>query len=195
MLFIVGVVTLFAFVWEYIDKKRIAKKKIEYQKIGELIFQNNIDEFNNLYNLYLNDHKGFKRLKKEYKNFDIEKFEPIDIFFEFGNSKQLLLMTDWNGEENEKEIEIYLEEYLKQKLSWTNADNLIAQVKEEHRNKGEFIVDLFKALDEDLQTINKKLLFFDLGDSYTYTVIDNKTYDEVISKSGKEIHGADKLKK
>jgi hypothetical protein len=168
--------------------------------IGKLLFSNDKEGFDSFYNLYLSDKAKFlsenDEFLQEYDHFDLQKLKPIEVLYLFGNAKELLCMTDWRGEENEQEIETFIDHLLTQKHTWTNTSNLRVGTDEDKQRDGKFIIDLLKSIDKDLQTINQRLVFFDLGwDAYVYTTVDSNTFREVISTSPNEFHGVEKLKK
>ena len=181
-------------------QKKKQTTKLDTLEIGQLLFQNNKKEFQVFYNLYSADYEKFKpkynTILKNYNNFDLENLKPIEILYIFGDNKKAINLIDWRGEENLYEIEDHIENQLNQKLDWTNTVNLRTGVDEELQTDGIFIIDLFKSVDNDLRTINQKLIFFDLGwDSYIFKTVDNLTFDKIISKSPDNFHGTDNLRK
>jgi len=167
---------------------------------GQLLFPELKSDFEVFYNKYLTDKTTFltdnEEILEDYDNFELDKLKPIEVIYIFGDSKERLWMTDWRGEENEREIEQFIESKLKIKTDWTNVNVLRNGADEEKQRDGEFIIDLLKTIDKDLETLNKKLIFIDLGwDAYVYTVIDQVSYKTVTDKSGTLFHGTEKLKK
>ncbi|MCO4293172.1 hypothetical protein NF867_09875 [Solitalea sp. MAHUQ-68] len=181
---------------ERAEKKR-GKNDSDLLRIGKLIFQNHKEEFDSFYNLYLHDKKKFSA-QKELQGFDLENLRPIDVLSIFGESKNLVHLIDWRGEEDEDKIETHIEEnILKEKHNWTNTNKLrLGVVSDEKQRNGKFIIDLFKSVDKDLQTINQRIIFLDLGsDAYAYMTVDSKTFDEIIISSPDNFHGTNKLRK
>lgn len=168
--------------------------------LGQLLFPNNKEAFDTFYNLFLSDKKTFlsrnNELLEDYDNFDLEKLEPLEVLYIFGDSKELIYMTDWRGEENEREIEAFIDKLGTQKHTWTNTEKLRSSTDEDEQRNGKFIIELFKAVDKDLQAIDQRLIFLNLSwDAYVYTTISSKTFEEIVSKSSGKFHGVDKLKK
>ena len=176
------------------DRKKSIENDSQLEKIGMLIFPDYKDEFKKFYSLYLQDPKQFLA-QEELQEFDLGNIRPIDVLYLFGEIKSLVHLIDWRGEEDEDEIETYLENnHLKHKHTWTNTSKLRVGVSEEKQRNGKFIITLFKSIDKDLQTINKQLIFLDLGsDAYAYTTVDTNTFDEIINNSPSNFHGSNTL--
>jgi len=167
---------------------------------GQLLFSEFKPDFEVFLNLFLNDKKIFladnQELLADYDNFELEKLMPIEVIYLFGDSKQKVGMTDWRGEENEREMEHFIEEKLKIKTVWTNVNELRKGADEEKQRDGEFIITLLKTIDKDLAPLNKRLILFDLGwDAYVYTVVDQVAYKTITDKCSAHFHGTDKLSK
>jgi hypothetical protein len=187
----------------YQDKKNTRKRKIKNTKIdsleiGQLLYPDPKKEIQTFLNLYHADFEKFKnkycKILKNYNDFDLENLRPIEMLYIFGDNKQLINLTDWRGEENLNEIKEYIEKQLKQEIGWTNTTNLRAKVNEELQTDGKFIIDLFKHIDKDLQTINQKLIFFNLNwDSYVFKTIDCLTFELITNKASDFFHGTENL--
>jgi hypothetical protein len=167
---------------------------------GQLLFPELKTDFEVFFNTFIKDKKTFlsdnKELLEDYDNFELDKLKPIEVIYIFGDSKEKIWMTDWRREENEREIENFFENKLKIKSDWTNVNGLRKGADEEKQRDGEFIIDLLKAIDKDLEPLNKKLIFIDLGwDAYVYTVVDQVSYKTVTEKFGALFHGTEKLRK
>lgn len=172
----------------------------EFLKIAEMIFPDYKNDFSDFYNLYLSNRKKFLTqkifLSKDIENFDLKHLKPIEVLYIFADSKNLVHLIDWRGEENEREIEAFIDRLIKQKHPWTHTSKLRNGLNEEKQRDGKFIIDLFRSLDKDLQAIGKSVFFFELNwDAYVYTVIASKTLDEIEKKSLNDFHGVDKLRK
>lgn len=167
---------------------------------GQLLFPELKTDFEIFFNSFLKDKKIFltdnQELLEDYDNFELDKLKPIEVIYIFGDSKKKLWMTDWRGEENEKEIENFFEDKLKIKTDWRNVNEIRKGVDEERQRDGKFIIDLLKTIDKDLETLNKRLIFLDLGwDAYVYTVVDQVSYKTITDKFGTLFHGTEKLRK
>jgi hypothetical protein len=169
-----------------------------YLEIGNKLFIDDNSKFNKFFNLYLNDKSMFaskyKKILIEYTNFDIENLKPIEAFYIFADSKNILFQSDWKDEENESEIEVFIQQLIHQKIVWANTTSFRINTIAETQGKGTYIVGLLKSIDKDLQIINHKLLFFELDwDSYIYTAINQEKFDFVINNSTKYFHGIEKI--
>lgn len=168
--------------------------------IGAILFPELITDFETFFNTFLKDKKRFttknRELLEDYGNFELDKLNPIEVIYIFGDSKGKLLTTDWRGEENEREIENFLEDKLQIKTDWKNVNEIRKGVDEEIQRDGKFIIDLLKTIDKDLEPLNKRLFFLDLGwDAYVYTVINQDSYKTITDKFGAHFHGTEKLRK
>ena len=173
-------------------------KKEELSSAGHYLFPDFAAEFVTFFNEYQNNKKRFissnKSLLVGYDNFELEQLKPIEVLYIFGDSKQKVTITDWRGEENEREIEHFLENKLQIKSSWTNTNELRKAIGEKKQNDPEFVIALLKTIDKDLQPLKKRIIFFDLGwDSYVYTAVSQASYKMLTEKFGTFFHGTDKL--
>ena len=168
--------------------------------IGTILFSGLNKDFENFFMTFLKDKKAFlkenEKLLEEYDNFELSKIKPIEVIYIFGDSKEKLWMTDWRGEENEKETEKFLEDKLQIMTDWRNVNEIRKGVDEERQRDGKFIIDLLKTIDKDLEPLNKRLIFLNLGwDAYVYTVVDQFSYKTITDKFGTLFHGTEKLRK
>ena len=196
-LLILGLVGFIYWINDELKVERKNKKDTsELFNIGLLIFQNHKEEFETFYSLFQKDKKKFIS-QNELLDYDFNTLKPIDVLYLFAESKKLVHIIDWRGEENEMEIEEFIENnIIKQAHNWTNSTNLRNSISLDKQRDGKFIVDLFKAINKDLKSISQKLLFFELGsDVYTFTTVDFITFDEIIKKSPNYFHGSNKLRK
>jgi hypothetical protein len=190
-----------------IEKRRNSESKAliktsdkELIEIGPFLFSELSNDYTTFIRSYLTDKKTFlnenKKLLEEYDNFEMEKLKPIEVIYIFGDSKGKLWMTDWRGEENETEIEQFFEDKLQIKTDWKNVTDIRKGLEEEKQRDGKFIIDLLNTFDKDLETLNKRLIFLNLGwDAYVYTVIDQVSYKTITDKFGTLFHGTEKLRK
>lgn len=181
-----------------IKSNLIFVNQTELLEAGQLLFPNHQPGFEKFFNLFISDKKEFltenRELLKDYKNFDLEKLQAIEIIYIFGDNKKLLWITDWRGEENEREIESFLQNKLQIKTDWTNVNKLRKEADSEKQRDGNLIIDLLKAIDKDLEPIHKKMIFLELGwDSYVYTVVDQTSFKTINDKFGKLFQGIEKL--
>ncbi|PZX45988.1 DUF6630 family protein [Algoriphagus chordae] len=168
--------------------------------IGTMLFSGHKTDFEIFFNTFLKDKNTFltenEVFLEDYDNFELDKLKPIEVIYIFGDSKGKLWMTDWRGEENGREIENFLEDKLQIKTDWQNVNEIRKGVDEERQRDGKFIIDLLKTIDKDLETLNKRLIFLDLGwDAYVYTVVDQLSYKAITDKFGTLFHGTENLRK
>ena len=183
-----------AFVYEVIKRKRKSRKSTELLTLGAKVFPDFEDEFTNFYSLYLKDTKKFVAQNLE-RLTDFKSPKPIEVAYVFATSKNLVQLIDWKGEENEGEIEAFIDGLLKEKLSWEESLQLRKSIDPDEQRDGQFIVDLFRSIDKDLRKIKQRLLFFDLGsDSYAYIVVSLKNFGQIKKdQSTVFFYGVDKL--
>lgn len=190
-----------------IEKRRNNDSKLSvktYDKelidIGTLLFPELKTYFETFFNTFLNNKKRFltenKQLLEDYDNFQLDKLTPLEVIYIFGDSKEKLWMTDWRGEENEREIQNFLEDKLQIKTDWKNVNEIRKEVDEEKQKDGKIILDLLKTIDKDLEALNKRLIFLDLSwDAYVFTVVDQVSYKSITDNFGTLFHGTEKLRK
>ncbi len=181
-------------------KSNVLVNNSDLLEAGQLLFPELKTDFKVFYETFLKNKKDFIAnnidLLKGYDNFELNKLKPIEAMYIFGDSKKKLWMTDWCGEENEREIENFIENELKISTEWTIANELRKGADEVTQRDGKFIIDLLKSIDKDLTSINKSLLFLDLGwDAYVYTVVDQTTLKTINEKFGTLFYGTEKFTK
>ena len=175
---------IFIGAWFYGKNEEKKKKKAaaDYLRAGELLFADQREGFTEFYQSYL------RRKKKE-------EDEPMDALNEFADGRNLLGVTDWRGEENEGEVEEFIEQLLGQKIVWTHTALLRSEVPLDEQRDGGFIVDLFKAMDKDLKAIDRRLLFLGLSDTYEYMVVPVRVLEDVRKMKLSGLRGAGELRK
>jgi hypothetical protein len=166
--------------------------------VGKILFPDAIQAWETFYGSFISDRKIFisqnSQLLSSYDNFDLSNLKPIEVLYIFGDSKGLITVTDWRGEENENEIEESLNKVLKQNYTWTNALKTREGLKENQQRDGKFVIELLKSIDKDLQTTGHRLIFLQLGwDAYVFMPVGASVFNEVISKSPGEFYGVEKL--
>ena len=184
------------------NKKTTLRKTSQEEliEIGQYLFADFKTDFEAFFNSFLKDKRTFiienKELLEEYNNFQLDKLKAIEVIYIFGNSKQKLYLTDWRGEENEREIENFIEDKLLIKINWKNVNVLRKGVDEKKQRDGKFIIDLLKIIDKDLEPLNKRLVFFNLGwDAHVYTIVDQTSHNKITDKFGAFFHGTENLSK
>ncbi|MCR8558984.1 hypothetical protein KXD93_15105 [Mucilaginibacter sp. BJC16-A38] len=196
IIFITMMVT--ALVYDLVIKKRKSTEQQDFLNETEHLLGDSYAEFIAFKNLYARNLKAFRiqndELIKSNNQFDFKDLKPIEILYLFASSKNLVYMTDWKGEENEYEIEAFLETLLKKPV-WKNAAAFRNNLSNKKLRDEQFIIGLLKSLDKDLQTIDQRLIFLDLGwDAYVYMCINTKAYNQVMNKAPKFLHGVGKLR-
>lgn len=180
---IIDVILCFAFMYfveKYFDKPEKINKSA-FLEVGKILFQKHENEFIAFYNSYLKEKNSTDR--------------AIDILIEFAELKEIGLLIDWRGEENEFEIQEFISQQINKEISWKNADLLRGKHGDKDLNNGDFVIKLFKAIDKDLMSHELKLLFLDTGgDSYYLMIVKNNIYQEIIAKKLNDFHGVSKLK-
>jgi hypothetical protein len=162
----------------------------ELFEIGTILFPEFKIDFKTFFDTFQKDRKGFL------VEFEMNKLKPIEFVYIFGDSKGKLSTTDWRGEENEREIEYYIENKLQIKTNWYNVNEIRKGVDQETQRDGKFIIELLKTIDKDLEPLNKRLVLLDLGwDAYVYTVIDQVSYQTITDKFVTYFYGTEKLSK
>jgi len=189
-------VFIFALIYEMLKKRHDFHLEKEFLTVAEVISPK-YKGFSDFYNLYKNDRNKFLTrfsLSHDVENFDLENLKPIEVLYIFANAKNLVHLVDWKGEENEGEIEAFIDGLLKQQHSWTQTLKLRNDLKENKAGQSQFIIELFQSVDKDLQATDNRLIFFELNwDAYVFTVVASKIFDDITGKRLTEIHGVDKL--
>ena len=198
-----AIILILIFAYQFIKANsgtKLLTSNSNYLEIGLLLFPNHKNEFESFFNSFTASKAKFisdyDELLQDYDNFELEKLKAIEVLYIFGDSKKQLWLTDWKGEENEKEIETFVEKHLNQKITWTNASKFRSDNAKTDQRDGNFVIDLFKQADKDLQQINRRLIFFSLGwDAYVFTTVDTKSFNQITTKMPSNFEGADKLRK
>jgi len=165
---------------------------------GRVLYAGDQQAFEDFFNLFLADKKKFVAEKENILAdyfFENDELRTIDVLYIFGDQHGKLVFTDWKGEENTREIEASIHQKLNLAPAWTHTDKLRATATEAQERDGKFIIELLKAIDRDLNAVNKQLLFFNLGwDAYVYTALDKATFTQIVALAPDDFHGANKLK-
>lgn len=172
----IGLIFLIGLFYELKKGANQRKKGVDFLRIANSIrpdFQNEIESF-------------FKSSKR--------KAKPIDLYQSFMMSKGQAINIDWSGEENEGEIEELIESMTHQKIEWIKTKEVREKQKAKKSTSAKFVIKILKAVDADLSVHNLRLLFLQTdGDSYSFTTVDNKTFEKVLTHLKKDFYPADKL--
>ncbi|GHN01805.1 hypothetical protein WSM22_32940 [Cytophagales bacterium WSM2-2] len=108
--------------------------------------------------------------------------------------KTQLINIDWSGEENEGEIQNFIETANQQTITWTKVNDLREKQNIALNSPDKFLIKLLKAIDADIKQIDRRLLFLKTdGDNYLFTSVDEPTYRRALTQSKEEFFGIDKL--
>lgn len=180
-------------------KVRSAANTLSLREVGMLLYSSRRVEFLDYFDLYLTDAAQFAvkyadPLKRHYGEVP-HLPDETDVFYIFSTIVQASYVVDWRGEEDENEVEAFVESRIGQKLPWQAVRQLRGTVPENTRD-GRFIIDLFTAMDQDLQQIDMGLLFFDTGgDSYVLHVTDRVMLQRLSTDAPSYFHGVEKLRR
>ena len=185
LIILVGSSLIYLVRFEIKSKKALTRNKSQYLELGKLLFKNYTNDFEVFYNSYLQG-----------ENEVISKsLRPIETLQKFTEKKGLSLIIDWKGEENEGEIEEFINSRIEKTISWKNTTKLREYNTCDVTRDSKFIIRLFKTIDKDLEEIKKKLLFFELGtDTFIFTVTDTTTFRKIIKIESKDFYGTEKLR-
>ena len=183
----------------------LAKKKIglagsntDFLEIGQLIYPNHKDEFRAYFSTFIENKSDFINENEDLiDEYGFDNVNALEATYLFGDNRGLLGYIDWRGEENENEVEGFIEDQIGQtNFNWDNSKKLRQSSTSINQRDGEFVIDLFKAVDKDLKADNKQLIFFDLGfDAYVFIATSKEIFDSVSEKEPSSFHGTEKLKK
>jgi hypothetical protein len=198
-------IIIFAVIFLVIGAFTLAKKKIgltgnntDFLEIGQLIYPSQKDEFRAYFSTFIENKSDFINENVDLiDEYGFDNVNALEATYLFGDNRGLLGYIDWRGEENENEVEEFIEDQIGQTdFNWDNSKKLRQLSTSKNQRDGEFVIDLFKAVDKDLKADNKQLLFFDLGfDSYVFIATSKQIFDSVREKAPSSFHGTEKLKK
>jgi hypothetical protein len=191
-------------------------QEVDFLHLGKVLYKADAAEFETYYTLYQTDETAFYEkysdlLQSEDRNYidntiDDDEYDDeyyhssyfvhfslLEVVYSFGEYKQEALNVDWPGEENEGEIEEFVQSQCAQEIVWTNVNALRASAKP-NRKGGFFALQLFKAIDKDLQIQGKNLLFFNLSwDAYALIPLESELCEEVVGIGASCFKGVDDL--
>jgi len=194
-------VLLFPFKIAYIiitDKKGNKRKinssvKFDIKPVGQLLYPDLTKDFDDFLNLYSKNKTEFRKKYKEVQTDDNELSE-IELLQSFGDINQKLGFTDWKGEENEFEIVEYIEEQIQGEITWTNSASLRKSIAIDKQRDGKFILKLFQEIDKDLQLVDFRLIFLNMGwDAYIFLPVTQQSFDKVFELAPNQFENANDL--
>lgn len=169
------------------------KEKFDTKQVGFLLFPDLKVEFENYLDLYKTNKSEFRKKYKEHQK-DIEDFTELNLIQSFGDIKQKLGFIDWKGEENEFEIDEYIEGQVQKEITWTKSNLLRKSISVDKQRDGKFIVKLFQAMDKDLQLLNLRLIFLNMGwDAYIFLPVTQQTFDKIFELAPNQFENAKDL--
>ncbi|MDI9873043.1 DUF6630 family protein [Flectobacillus rivi] len=151
----------------------------DIQQVGYLLFPDLNRKFDEFLELYTKNKVSFQKLYQELQRNKME-LSQLELIQSFGSINQRLSLTDWKGEENEFEIQDFIDKQVQQSIIWENTNALGKSVTLDKQRDGKFIIQLFQAIDLDLQSANGRLLFLNLDwDAYVFLPVTTQTFDKI----------------
>jgi hypothetical protein len=151
----------------------------DIHQVGYLLFPDLNRKFDEFLVLYATDKVSFQKQYQELKGNNME-LSPLELIQSFGSINQRLGLTDWKGEENELEIQDFIDKQVPQTIIWKISDALRKSVTLDKQRDGIFIMQLLQAIDLDLQSTNVRLLFLNLDwDAYVFLPVTTGTFDKI----------------
>jgi hypothetical protein len=194
-------ILLFPFKIAYIiltDKKGNKRKinsgvKFDIKKVGQLIYPDLTKDFDDFINLYSKNKTEFRKRYKEIE-IDSNELSELELLQSFGDIKQELGFIDWKGEEDEFEIEGYIEKQIQKEIAWTKSTLLRKSIAIDKQRDGKFILKLFQAIDKDLQFIKFRLIFLNMGwDAYIFLPVTQQVFNKVFELAPNQFENAKEL--
>ncbi|NMM47697.1 DUF6630 family protein [Marinigracilibium pacificum] len=177
-------------------KSESTNNKYDLLEIGQLIYLDYKEEFRAYLIPFLDNKAEFIEENEDLiDEYGFEEINVLEAIYMFGDYRGLLGYIDWRGEENENEVEEYVEKQLGvENYNWINTQKLRQSVDYENLRDGEFIIELFKAIDKDLKAENKQLLFFNLDiDAYVFIATTNDNFNTICKIEPNSFYRSNKL--
>jgi hypothetical protein len=130
--------------------------------LGKNLYHTHSAEFENYYEEYLEDIGCFKDFNWDViGDYEFKRLNPFNVLFAYGAHYEHLLYLDWRGEENDGEVIKFIEmTFPKQDFEWLSTLEFLKKSNVQDKRDGDYILDLFKTIDKDLNKSNYGLLFF-----------------------------------
>lgn len=151
----------------------------KFLETGLLLFSDRAEEYKAYIDLFRNNQDSFlEQYEEKLDEYGFDNLTEFDAFRTFGDMYGYLMYMDWRGEENEREVEDFVEMKLAGKvIPWFKTDALREENAGKEQADGKFIIKLYKTIDEDLREQGHALLFLAVdGDGYSFMVA---TLDEL----------------
>jgi len=174
-------------------KKTDTSAGFDITKVGHLLFPDLHKDFDAFLKLYTTDKTEFGKKYKEIQP-DSAELSPLELIQSFGDINQKLGFIDWKGQEDEFEIQDFIQEQIRQDISWTKSNNLKQSVAQDKQRNGKFIVKYFQAIDTELRLINFRLLFLNMGwDAYVFLPVTSQAFDKIFQLAPNQFENANEL--
>lgn len=153
------------------------------EKFGAILYSDSAEDFQNCVKTFSNDKEKFEEEYAELiDDFGVnpEESKLVDLLYAYGDSKNKVIYIDWRGEENEREIEEYIDTAFSKEHKWLKTGKLREESENLDREDGKFIIHLLKEIDNDLKDTNERLMFFSTNwDGYGFTVVSEQQFEEI----------------
>ncbi|MFD2823964.1 hypothetical protein ACFS5M_09800 [Lacinutrix iliipiscaria] len=157
--------------------------KDDFIKIAKILYPEYADDIENCFQLFVDNTSKFEENYSELINdFYITPGEStlIDLLYAYGDSKNKVVYIDWRGEENKGEIEEYITDILNTEVDFSETENFRSKSKDLDQRDGEFILELFNKINEDLNKEGMTLAFFNIEwDAYGFTIISLENFAKI----------------
>ena len=164
---------------------RLVDDTTAFIKIGKILFPKHSDDIEKCITLFSKNEAEFvekyENLVNEY-DVIVGESSMTELLFSYGDSKNKVIYIDWRGEENEGEIEEYIQNTLSFQIDFTETTKFRKQSIELEKRDGEFVLNLFNEINTDLFKSGLILAFFNIEwDAYGFMVIPIKKFEEIES--------------
>ena len=111
----------------------------------------------------------------------------------FAKNKKKIIRVTINWEEDEYTIKDKIESVFNTSFESKNLEKLYTEIKEEKREKYNFVIDVLKNIDKDLKKIGKSLIFINDSD-YMLLCENTEIVEKIESYKVESIYGVKNLK-
>ncbi len=157
---------VFAAIYDLFVKRKSKKENSIFLEITQHLLANDYLEFQEFTDLYKSNYNKFQakneELVKRNNYLDFKKLQPVELLYLFQHSKQKICITDWKGEENDFEIQAFLETILNNPF-WEYTTTFRKTVYKKNVGDNQYLIGLLKSIDKDLQINGYKLLFLNMN--------------------------------
>ncbi|MDR3196955.1 MAG: hypothetical protein LBU34_03710 [Planctomycetaceae bacterium] len=121
------------------------------------------------------------------------------LFLLFAENKKLMFQVDWSGEEENGDVAKFIKQLLELRnitgFEW-DTEKFNDSLDWKKIGRGDYILILFKAVDQELQKMGNRLTFFFMGnDNYPFTVLNEADFNKVhrLAWSCYGVYGVDSM--